>query len=128
MNYRTWVHDKVKNTPSLAALHDGRVHQTLEAIGGTPPDERPFVLLRFGEQQPELPVALSQTVTAWVYDEPGSYLVIDEIIAAMHEALEIQIVDPDGVACVWQGDSRDLADDEWGSIFRTSTYRMVGRR
>jgi hypothetical protein len=37
------------------------------------------------------------------------------------------IVEEGGLACTWQGDSVDLADDVQGTILRTGSFRLAGR-
>jgi hypothetical protein len=71
-------------------------------------------------------VAHSQNAELWAHDQPGSYARIDAILAAVRGALVGQVALPGAVACRWQGDSQDLADDGLGTITRNSAFRLVG--
>lgn len=92
--------------------------------------DHPFLVIRLGFNAVELndadePFVSSQSAAIWVHDEPGSYKRIDHCLVAIRNALAGQV--DEAVACLWQGDSGELADPDQGTICRTGNYRLIGR-
>lgn len=71
-------------------------------------------------------VAHSQNAQIWAHDQPGSYQRIDSLLAAVRAALVGPVALPGAIACRWQGDSQDLADDGLGTITRNSAFVFIG--
>lgn len=117
---------KVGAVSAIQTLVGTRIYSTLE----TAPDERPFIVIRSGvtQRQPDQVDVNAQDVVLWVYDGPGSYTRIDNVINAIKAALDGPVTDPNGIAAQWSGDSVDLSDDAWGVVVRTSTFRCYGKR
>jgi hypothetical protein len=120
MDWRTWMYGFLNNLLESDVNGDGSLNSV--------PEARPFIIVRLDQAVPEFEGTSDQDVTLWVHDDPGSYLRIDNIIANIRQALDRQpVTEAGGITAVWQGDSGDLADDDKGTIVRTSSYRMVGR-
>jgi hypothetical protein len=127
MDWHTWLWDLLRGDPEHTNLvsaeqihHRGTLQET--------PTERPFEVLRFENETPELEEASFQDVTIWVHDNPGSYMNIDAILRQIRMTLEGPVTSQEGIMAIWQGDSPDLFDDERGTIVRNTSYRLVGRR
>ena len=138
MNWRRWVYLKLTTSaPVLALVPVGSI-MSGGSLTGTPKD-RPFIVIRVQDETPELrddgkAVASSRNCAIWVYDEPGSYDRIDDIIEAIQATLQGQVVTIGaddfgaGIAAIWSGDSPELADDELAAITRNTNYRLVGSK
>jgi hypothetical protein len=89
------------------------------------------MIYRLQSKQPilrddERAVTTFDGLEVWVYDEPGSYDRIEELLEEIRVELEGQISVPGAIACSWQGDSVELSDDQMKAIVKNSTYRLVG--
>jgi hypothetical protein len=93
--------------------------------------ERPFINLRFGDDNPGLGPVTRRNLVVWVHDEPDDYTRIDAIhkrIRAVLEALNGSTSDGGYVMQLhWRTSSSDLSDADRGTILRTATYEIVGR-
>jgi hypothetical protein len=124
---RTWIFTKLSALVPVTSVVGSRIFQSLD-LEDTPTD-KPFIVCRLDPSVPDIPGAMFQDLVLWIHDEPGSYLRIDTLIQTIRENLDgVQVNDPEGIAVVWQGDSPDMADDLRGTILRTSSYRLAGRR
>lgn len=131
MNWRTWAKTKLADHSPLTDKIPAASHFGAGSLQGAPKD-KPFLVILIGATNVDLndggaPLATSQEAVIWVHDEPGSYDLIDECLPLVREALIGQVAEDTGIACVWQGDSGELADDSYGTIVRNSNYRLVGR-
>jgi len=125
LDVRTWVYERLIDNGYVSALVGTRIYSDL----GETPDQKPFIVIRCDVSNPDIPETMFQDVVLWVEDDPGSYLTIDQILGHIRDDMDgAQVVAPDGVQAIWQGDSLDLADDTRGTILRTGSYRLVGRR
>lgn len=92
---------------------------------------RPFINLRFGDDNPGLGPVTRRGLVVWVHDEPDDYTRVDAIHKRIREVLEGMHAEPTGDGYVvqihWQTSSSDLADTDRGTILRTATYQIVGR-
>lgn len=118
MDWRTWVFEQLSDNDDLDNV---AVFQTLERA----PTERPFIVIRMLETSRD--VGRTQDMTVWIHDNPGSYLHIDALHTAVRATLEGPVTEEGAIACVWQGDGVDAADDARGTIVRPGFYRLVGR-
>lgn len=129
MNWRTWVYDQLTSEPALTGkVPKKSVYSTLSL--DKPPEKKPFIVLVFGNENPELKGTVSQqTLAVWVHDEGASYLRIDEILSIVRGILmKPQVKEPGAFMCEWEGDSGDLSDDAMRTILRTSSYRVTTRK
>lgn len=132
-NWRTWAYQRLSQDAAFTAL------VPVASIYGAgsitePPQEKPFCVIKLGAELPgPFPGVSRQRVALYVHDEPGDYLAIGTALAAARTALigaegsVGQVVALGAVACAWQGDGPDLADPDFGTIFRTSDYDLHGR-
>lgn len=100
----------------------------------TPPDEKPFIVIKFEPEEPGPFEGVTKSrVGLWHHDEPGDYLAIGQALAATKAALVGagarvgQVAQVGAVACRWMGYSGDLADPDLGTIYRTSTFDLLGK-
>ena len=141
MNWRQWLYIKLVTDSALTALVPADSIMAAGSVIGAPKD-RPFILIRVNDDTPEMrddgrSIASSRAGSIWVYDEPGSYDLIDSIILIIRGILECHVersleYDSDtvffsgGIQSIWEGDSVELADDVWAAITRNTNYRLVG--
>lgn len=129
MNWRPWVYGRLCE-PSVAAL----VPNSSVLSGGSltlVPSARPFIIYRLNGETPALKdgfetIRTTNFCEVWVYDEPGSYDRIDEIIDAVKSEMVGMIVATGACACEWIGNSRELADDVFKAIVRNATFKLIG--
>lgn len=124
MSWRTWTYQKLVDVMGADAVFAGG---SITVV----PEIRPMVVYRLQNVDPllrdnEQPVTTGTNLEVWVYDEPGSYDLIDVKIKAIREALVGQVALPGKTVCRWLGDSGELADDEWKAIVRNSAYQLIG--
>lgn len=123
---RQWVWDRLTtHIPLTDRIPVTQMYGSGSVSGN--PSTKPFLTLNFGSTAPELNdgdvvAHESQFFSVWVYDEPGSYSLIDECLAVVRAAL----CGRDDVICLFQGDSTDLADEDYGALTKNSTYKLVG--
>lgn len=122
IDWRKWLFEKLKSSQEIQGLVGDRIHSMVDD------DMRPFIVIRMTDTSANVADAIDQDVVIWVHDDPHSYTRIDEILAEVRAIIEGVVTDQDGIEALWQGDSQDLADDARGTVLRTSSYRLVGRR
>lgn len=97
----------------------------------TPPDE-PFLTLRWGSTfkgvHQEAP-STEQILDIWVNDQPADYSRIDSMIQRIKRimaSLAGSKTEVGWITCVeWTGDGVDDVDDAYGTIVRTTSYRLI---
>jgi hypothetical protein len=127
VNWRKWIYDTlVANTAFVALVPANRIISSGALTGRR--DNNLFVVIRMLPMVGELAegVAHSQTAEIWAHDQPGSYGRIDQALGLAKAALVGPVALPGAVACRWQGDSQEFADDGLGTITRNSAFRCVG--
>lgn len=132
--WRRWVYDKIRLWGPLFPLLP---QDQIFAAGSlqVPPADRPFMHIRFEDTTPGLIPEVSLTrLSLWVHDAPGSYLGIETILREARTALvgaDAQVGQvrdlASGVAVVWQGESGDLSNPDYGTILRFSSYDLHGK-
>lgn len=133
MNWRTWLKTKLDAAIPITSVVPTRLIFGAGSLSASPAqNDRPFIVIRTGLEDPELndgdaPAVTSQFASVWVHDNPGSYDQIDALLLLVRQALVGQVPDNTGIACVWQGDSVELADDTYGTIVRNGNYRLLGK-
>lgn len=127
MNWRQWIYTTLSAAGPVTAIVPSVRIISSGALTGRP-NATPFLVVRVMPLTRELAegVAHSQNAEIWAHDQPGSYARIDNVLAAVRAALVGQVALPGAVACRWQGDSGDLADDGLGTISRNSAFRCIG--
>lgn len=97
----------------------------------TPPDQ-PFITLRWGSTfkgvHQEAP-STEQILDVWVNDQPADYSRIDSMIQRIKwimAALAGVKTEVGYITCIeWTGDGTDDVDDAYGTIVRTTSYRVI---
>lgn len=127
MDWRTWAYQTLTEDPRWVI--DGNAIATFGAGSLTStPDDKPFVVLRFGVTiEAAVPGTDYTDLQVWAHDDPGTYMRIGTILALAKSILVGQVAEVGAIACRWQGDSGDLADDGLGTITRNSSFRLVGK-
>lgn len=93
------------------------------AVSDSPPP-RPFAVLRWGASDPAIG-SRGPTFTLlriWIHDEPGSYSNIESVQKGIKALLDFH----NGKIYEWQSDGEDQSDPSYGTIFKISTFRVVG--
>jgi hypothetical protein len=129
--WREWLYGKLTGTPALTALVPTSAVLSAGAMPGGVPSARPFIVFRFVDDVPQLRdgqevVARNQLAQVWIYDNPGSYDRIDEILAVVEDALVGPVAIPSAVACESGGYSGELQDDDYKALTRYGLFTLVG--
>lgn len=132
-DWRTWVYQRlISDAPTLALVPAAQIHGAGSIT--KPPTKKPFIVIKMEPEEPgPFPGVSRSRVGLWVHDEPGDYLQIGDIIDATKSALvgpgqrTGQVAAVGAVGARWMGTSGDLADPDFGTIFRTSTYDLLGK-
>lgn len=133
MDWRTWAFQQLTTDPAiLADVPEASIYASSSLTGA--PSERPFIVVAFGTETPELhdgdvPSATSKRATIYVHDTPGDYLRIERVLANVRNlfAGSISNMTGGGIMAMWEGESGDLADELFRTILRYGEYRFVGR-
>lgn len=123
MTRRTELYDALMGHSGLQAIVDGRVASS-GSLNNVP--TRPFVLIRmhnayrFGRN-----IGRRDIAQIWCHDEPGDYMIVDEMMGHCREAIE-SIVGVDQL-CAWEWieDSVDLKDDDMHTVTRNARYQAT---
>jgi hypothetical protein len=121
MDPRQWFYDNIVAL-DIAPVYGGG------SLTGSPAD-KPFIVISMENAIPG-PFRSVQglDVVIRVHDEPGGYALIGEIMQQIKDAVDAGVEAESIQGVVWQGDSGDLADDGYGTIFRSISYRINGRK
>ena len=126
MDWRTWAYDTLTSDP-LWVIEGNAIPTHGGGSLKKTPDDKPFVVLRFGPTiEAPVPGTDFTELQVWAHDDAGSYQRIGLILALAKSILVGQVAEVGAIACRWQGDSADLADDGLGTITRNSSFRLVG--
>lgn len=136
MDWRTWIYDRLRLDASiLADVPATDIYGAGSLI--KPPARRPFIVIRFNAESPEVqdadaPMVTSQRGTIWVHDTPGDYLRIDRILRNTRTLIAGNVTGMKGnggggIMAIWEGVSGDFADDVFGTITKYGEFRLVGK-
>jgi len=101
----------------------------------TVPAAPPFIIYTFTAETPDTVGPTTATLEVWVYDNLGSYAMIDQIIRDLRRLFsgmaEVSRTRPDTsvvrlVQADWLGSSADLNDDAFRCSTRNATWRLIG--
>jgi len=127
MDWRTFVYARLLAEAGVTDLVPAARIYGAGAMTGHP-GAVPFLVLRFGPDESRAGRAAREGECAvWAHDDPGSYLRIDEVLAAVRVALDAPVSEAGAVAVEWQGMSGDLSDDQLDTITRNASYRLTER-
>lgn len=122
MNWRSWAYGKVSEDLAVLSLVPAERIFGGGSLEGSVA-KKPFIVLSFGQKIPgPFPGSEADTLVVWAHDEPGDYLLVDQILEAIRGALSGQTAIRGGISCQWSGDSIDLSDENFGTITRNSTF------
>ena len=127
-NWRDWLYDTLTNDANVvAAVGIGSIHGSGSLTGS--PADKPFIVIRYDAALPgPFGSVAAQDAVINIHDEPGSYAPISEILDYVKNAIDQRVIAENVQGVVWQGDSGDLADDGYGTIVRSTSYRFNGRK
>lgn len=95
------------------------------------PSEQLFTVLKYGDDTAFLGMLSTQSLEVWVYDMPGSYSRINNVIDIVKQILTVEnvdVVDEDGgrfSQARWMSTSRELYDDIYKRVTRFATFNVV---
>jgi hypothetical protein len=88
----------------------------------------PFIIIRLGLKTFALGDACFQQCSIYMHDKPVGYKRINLAMGKIKEAMSlIDLSQTDMIAAIWQGNSGEIADEGFNTIYRTAEYRLVGR-
>jgi hypothetical protein len=126
MDWRAWAFNRLTGAQPVTDVVGDRIYGMLGEEDT--PAQKPFMVLRFNEDVPDVPEGMFSNLVVWVHDDPLGYTRIDQLLKATRDALEGPVPDPDAIQADWIGDSPDLADDRRGTVVRNASFRLAGRR
>lgn len=129
IDWRKWIYDTLTGDVDIANAVGGpeNIHGAGSLSG--PPADKPFIVIRFEQNLPgPFSSVAAQDANVYVHDEPGGYVTIGYILGLVKTAIEQRGFAENVQGVVWQGDSADLADDGYGTIVRSTSYRFNGRK
>jgi len=134
---RQLLHTSLLANSDLAELVGERIYQSSSlGVGDVPPEPaKPYVLYTELPSDPyravqETSRAKARFFQVYVYDNRGSFLRIERILALIRETLVslTGAVSPSGVRCTdvqWQGESSDVTDEELDANSKFGNVRFV---
>lgn len=138
---RVWLHQRLVTDPALRdilfATTDVMPADAEDAVFGShslkgTPDRKPFVVHDMGndtsEGLAEGHPAHRQFVTVYVHDEGDDYTLIDQVIKQLKVLLDNapQNAGFGVITCHYLETSRDLEDDQMGTIVKYVRFQIVG--
>lgn len=127
MDWRNWTLEALGNRASLTEILPATSHYGAGSLN-VAPEVRPWLIIKMTDEDPVpgMKMARFQGAEIWVYDDPGSYSRIDVLLEEVRKALLDNRPVTDGMIAVWEGNSPELADDQFGAIGRFASFRLVG--
>lgn len=120
------VRDKVYaalNQPSLTNQLPGGLFAAGSMTGSV--SQRPWAVYRINDETSQLrgdeeDAAKRTSAQVWVYDEPGSFKRIEQIL----ETVLVLMKNASGLRTRWLGTSAELPDDEFKAIVKYATFQV----
>lgn len=125
MSRRTELYQALMDHTELQAIVSGRVFSS-GSLNNVP--ARPFVLVRMHNAFRLQGFARRDIAQVWCHDEPGDYMVIDEMMAHCKAAIESIPHAGQLMAWEWIEDSVDLKDDDMHTVCRNARYQATTTR
>lgn len=127
MDWRKWTRDALGSRVTLTNIAPATSHYGAGSLDAAP-EARPWLIIKMTDDNPVPGIKLArfQGAEIWVYDNPGSYSRIDSLLEEIRLALLASRPVTDGMVAIWQGNSPELADDQFGAITRFASFRLVG--
>jgi len=128
MSVRQNVYDILNHASVTALLAGGAagIHAGSSLEGA--PYPFPYLIYRVQDSAPDLrgddgDVQSATRLEIWVYDTPGTYKTIENVLAAAKARFPHSVA----LRSRWTGDSVELADDEMKAIVKYGTYAVAER-
>jgi len=122
MTRRTELYAALMGHTGLQAIVDGRVASS-GSLNNVP--ARPFVLIRLHNAYRMSNIGKRDIAQVWCHDEPGDYMVVDEMMEHCREAIESIVGAGNLCAWEWIEDSVDLKDDDMHTVCRNARYQAT---
>jgi hypothetical protein len=126
VNWREWLFETLQAATGVTAVVDADEVYGAGALQGSQAKHKtPFIVVRMDPSAPgPYPGSRTHRAAVYVHDRPGTYTRLDAALRAAEAALVGQVALPGAIACRWEGDSQDQADEALGTITRSSTYAL----
>lgn len=125
---RKAIMNLMKTTPELTALVPAEAWFWRSSVPDTPKDR--WAVLSGSGTQRRGPGSRSMTLSVWVYDQRGSYAMInnalDAVEAIMKEVLQYEFGGERVAEARWLARSADLYDDLWRANTIYTDFELVG--
>lgn len=128
---RDLIFDTLKVDSVLNGLGIDEAHMFNSNDADTP-NERPFMVFRWGQTSAGMDVMRRRSLQVWVHDNPSDYSTIDKALERVRDVLTslfgVNVLSSDKwVAQIdWELDSDDLSDDIQQTVTRYSQFNVVG--
>lgn len=134
IDWRIWLWDRLRGSSSFTDLVPEFNILGAGSLTGVP-EVKPFVVLHIGDELYEMPGVTRTLATVFAHDEPGNYLLVDEVLKTTRTVLcgPGQTTGPvypppsGGIAVKWDGDGPDQSDEGFQTVMRRSTFSLIGR-
>lgn len=127
MDWRTWLHEAIQGHPPL--ISEIPIERWFSAAAFTEkPSEKPFAVVTFGLETERITVVRAQTATIWIYDIPGSFFRIDEILDLLREAIRNHLISGLGIAAIAGDAGADTFDQDMQLITRNLAIEFFARK
>lgn len=129
---RAAVTQAIKNSSALQALGYAS-DQVYGASGLENSQANKIIVLRWGQMTPFIDVLGNEIVTVWVYDDPGSYVDINNALKIIRDDILLPMVQVSGdddmtvTQVSFNGFSEDLYDDVMKRITRNAIFTVNSR-
>lgn len=124
--WRKWLYEAITGSSLITDLIPAERWFSSPALDRVP--EAPFGVYRLGVETEQVGDVTAIPAEIWVHDKQSSYLLIDDVIMLLRAQIPETTVPDGGYPPVWIGDSADQQDESMGTIFRTSSFQLYGRR
>lgn len=128
MSVRQNVYNVLNHSSVTTLLADGAsgIHAGASLTGV--PYPLPYLVYRVQTSVSELrgddgDQAALTTVEVWVYDKPGTYKIIEQVL----DAVKARFAVSDVLRSRWNGDSIELSDDELKAVVKYGSYGVAER-
>lgn len=133
MSRQQWVYEKLINMAPLTALLPA-VRIVASGSIGSPPAARPFMQVRYLPSTIEIRDngsvrSFKEIVQFWVYDEEGSYSLINEILDVVEDNFPGPVEGEPTIGHIdWNGLGPEQFDDDLKALVRWGSATIVGSK
>lgn len=125
---RTLIYQWLSNDAGFTDIVEGGLYsdRSLEVV----PSVKPFCVLMYEGPNPGMSRVRQMTLRAWVHDEPGDYLRIEEALKYLRDLLPTGLPRRQGdiwlMEAQWLGDSADLYDETRRTNVKNAVFLLTG--